>query len=230
VSVHGGGYLFGSASDYRNLTGHLAKAIGCRVLNVDYGLAPENAHPGPVNDSVRAYQWLLDQGYRPEHIAISGDSAGGALALATLLKLRDDGVALPAAAVPISPWTDLEALGASMTSNASKDPLIEEVGTKGAAQVFLGGGDVRDPYAAPLHGDYAGICPIYIQVGADETLLDDSTRVVTRAREAGVDVRLDVIPGMQHVFQIAAGIVPESDDAIARIGAYLRPRLGLTPT
>ena len=110
-TVHGGGYVLGSPETVPALTGHLANAIGCRVLNVDYRLAPENPHPGPVKDSVTAYRWLLDQGYRPEHLAIAGDSAGGGLTLATLLKLRADGLPQPAAAVPLSPWTDMEGLG-----------------------------------------------------------------------------------------------------------------------
>ena len=225
--LHGGGYVLMSAEIYKRLTGHLAKAVGCRVLSVDYGLAPENPHPGPVNDSVTAYRWLLDQGYRPEHIAISGDSAGGGLTLATVLKLAADGVPQPAAVVPLSPWTDMEGLGESMRANADRDVLIKGDQLKGMTDLFLAGGDPHDPLAAPLYGDYAGICALYIQVGGDETLLDDARRVATRAESAGVDVQLDVFPEMQHVFQMAAGNMPEADDAIARIGAYLRPRLGL---
>ena len=209
------------------MTGHLANAIGCRVLNVDYGLAPENPHPGPVKDSVTAYRWLLDQGYRPEHLAIAGDSAGGGLTLATLLKLRADGLPQPAAAVPLSPWTDMEGLGESMETYADRDVLLQADRLKGMTDMFLAGGDPRDPFAAPVHGDYRGICPLYIQVGGDEILLDDARRVETRARADGVDVQLDEFPEMQHVFQLAAGNMPEADEAVARIGAYLRPRLGL---
>jgi epsilon-lactone hydrolase len=225
--VHGGGYILMSADIYKRFTGHLAKAVGCRVLNVDYGLAPENPHPGPVNDSVKAYRWLLDQGYRPEHIAISGDSAGGGLTLATVLKLASDGLPQPAAAVPLSPWTDMEGLGESMKTNADRDVLIRGDQLKGMTDMFLAGSNPRDPLAAPLYGDYSGVCAVYIQVGGDETLLDDATRVATQAERAGVDVKLDVFPEMQHVFQMAAGNMPEADDAVARIGAYLRPRLGL---
>jgi epsilon-lactone hydrolase len=225
--LHGGGYVLGSAEVYKRFTGHLANAIGCRVLNVDYGLAPENPHPGPVNDSVTVYRWLLDQGYRPEHLAIAGDSAGGGLTLATLLKLRADGLPQPAAAVPISPWTDMEGLGESMQTNAERDVLVRAGELKGMTDLFLGGGDPRDPLAAPVHGDYSGLCALYIQVGGDETLLDDARRVETRARAHGVNVELDVFPEMQHVFQMAAGNMPEADDAVARIGTFLRARLGL---
>jgi acetyl esterase/lipase len=226
--LHGGGYVTGSADLYQRLTGHLANVIGCRVLNVDYGLAPESPHPGPVNDSVTAFRWLLDQGYRPEHLAIAGDSAGGGLTLATLLKLVADGLPQPAAAVPISPWTDMEGLGQSMRTNADRDVLISADMVKGLTDMFLAGCDPRDPLAAPLHGDYRGVCPLYIQVGGDEALLDDARRVADRARASSVEVRLDEFPEMQHVFQMAAGNMPEADDAIARIGSYLRARLGLT--
>jgi acetyl esterase/lipase len=225
--LHGGGYVLGSAVTHRRLTGHLANAIGCRVLNVDYCLAPEHPHPGPVEDSVRAYRWLLQQGFRPEHLAIAGDSAGGGLTLATVLKLRADGLPQPAAAVPISPWTDMEATGESIQSVANRDVVLRANRLKVLTDLFLAGGDPRDPLAAPVHADYTGICPLYIQVGGDEILLDDARRVEARARADGVDVRLDVFPEMQHVFQMHAGNMPEADDAIARIGAYLRPRLGL---
>jgi acetyl esterase/lipase len=225
--LHGGGYVLGSAEVYKRLTGHLAKAVGCRVLNVDYGLAPENPHPGPVNDSVKVYRWLLDQGYRPEHIAISGDSAGGGLTLTTLLKLANDGLPQPAAGVPLSPWTDMEGLGESMQTNAEVDVLLTGAELKGMTDLFLAGANPRDPLAAPLYGDYAGVCALYIQVGGDEALLDDARRVADGAAKDGVDVRIDIFPEMQHVFQMAAGNMPEADDAVDRIGAYLRPRLGL---
>jgi acetyl esterase/lipase len=225
--VHGGGYVIGAAEYYRNLTGHLAAAVGCRVLNVDYRLAPEHPHPCAVEDSTATYRWLLDQGLEPRHLAISGDSAGGGLAVATLLSIRKEGMPQPAGAVPLSPWVDLEGTGGSMTTNAALDVLVGAEGLKGMAEAFLQGCDARDPLAAPLHADLAGLCPLYIQVGGDETLLDDSTRLADKAKADGVDVRLDVFPDMQHVFQMAAGNMPEADEAIARIAAWLRPRLGL---
>ncbi len=225
--VHGGGYVIGSAAAYSRFTGHLAKSVGCRVLSVDYRLAPENPHPAAVEDSTKAYRWLLEQGYDPSHIAISGDSAGGGLTLATLLSLRDAGTPLPAAAVPISPWVDMEGTGETMATNAQRDVLVQAPMLHAMAVMFLGGGSAKDPLASPLHADYSGIPEMYIQVGGDEVLLDDSRRVTKRAQKAGVDVTLEVFPEMQHVFQIAVGGVPESDDAVAKIGAYLRPRLGL---
>ena len=174
--VHGGGYVLGSAAGYRNFTGHLARATRCRVLNVDYGLAPENPHPGPVDDSVRAYRWLLDQGYRPAHLAVAGDSAGGGLALATVLKLRDDGLPQPAGAVALSPWADMEGLGQSMRTNADKDLIVTAAGLKGMADLFLGGGDARHAHASPIYGDYEGVCPLYIQVGGHESRRRHSAR------------------------------------------------------
>jgi monoterpene epsilon-lactone hydrolase len=223
--VHGGGYVICSMRTHSKMVGHIAKAAGVKALNVDYRLAPEHPHPAAVNDSVAAYEWLLDQGYAPNNIAIAGDSAGGGLTLATLLALRDRGLPLPAAAVPLSPWVDLEATGDSMKTHADRDLLVNEVGLKAMADLFLSGGDAHDPLAAPLHGDMRGLPQLYIQVGDDESLLDDSRRFAAKRKVAGVDVRLDVFPDMQHVFLMGAGNVPEADDAVARIGAYLRERL-----
>lgn len=226
--VHGGGYVGGSPKSHERLVSHIAKATGCRALNVDYRLAPEHPHPAAVTDATNAYRWLLAQGYTPEHIAISGDSAGGGLTLATLLSIKENGLPQPAAAVPLSPWTDMEGTGESMTTNAPNDVLIQREGLTGTAAMFLGEGThPRDPLAAPLYGDYHGLAPLYIQVGGDETLLDDSTRVAEKARAAGVEVKLDVFPEMQHVFQASVGKIPEATDAVQRIGEYLKVKLGL---
>lgn len=225
--VHGGGYVIGNAKFYKGLTGHIAKAVGCRVLNVDYRLAPEHPHPAAVEDSTTAYKWLLEEGYTPEHLAISGDSAGGGLTLATLLALRDADLPQPAAAVPISPWVDMEGKGPSMEANAENDVLIQASMLLAMAGLFLQGHSAQDPLAAPLHADFTGLAPLYIQVGGYETLLDDATRVADAARGDGVEVVLEVFPEMQHVFQMGVGKVPESDDAVAKIGGFLRPRLGL---
>jgi acetyl esterase/lipase len=225
--VHGGGYMGGSPKTHERLVSHIAKATGCRALNVDYRLAPEHPHPAAVQDATAAYRWLLSQGYRPEHIAISGDSAGGGLTLATLLSIKQNGLPQPAAAVPLSPWTDMEVSGASFETNAANDLMIQRDATKSTAAMFLGEADPRDPLASPLHGDYRGIAPLYIQVGGDETLLDDSTRVAERARSAGCEVKLDVFPEMQHVFQASVGNIPEATDAVEQIGEWLKVKLGL---
>ena len=224
---HGGGYVLGSIDFHKKFTGQLAKEVGCRVLNFDYRLAPEHPHPAAVNDSTAAYHWLLAEGYEPSQMAIAGDSAGGGLAAATLLKLRDDGAPMPAAGVPISPWVDMEGLGDSLKTKADVDVIVDEEIIKELADMFLAGQDARDPLAAPLYGDYTGVSPMYIQVGEDETLLDDSTRLAAKAKADGCDVTLEVFPEMQHVFQMCAGNMPEADEALAKIGAWLRPRLGL---
>ena len=224
--LHGGGYVILSMRSHTRLVAHIASAAGCRALNVDYRLAPEHPHPAAVDDALAAYRWLLDQGVEPGNIAISGDSAGGGLTLATLLAIKDAGLPQPAAAVPMSPWVDLEGIGESMDAKAEHDLMVQRDGLKQMADMYLNGADARHPTAAPLYGDLRGLAPLYIQVGGDETLLDDSTRLASRAAHAGVEVRLDVFPEMQHVFQVMAGQVPEADDAVARIGAFLRERLG----
>ena len=224
--THGGGYVFCSAATHRRMAGHIAKAIGCRALVVDYRLAPEHAHPAPVNDALASYRWLLDQGIKPGHIALSGDSAGGGLVIATLLKARDEGLPQPAGAVPISPWADMSATGGTMQTRAAVDKCVSEAGIKQIAQLFLGG-QAADAYASPLGADLKRIAPLYIQVGDEEVLLDDSIRIAHRALDAGVEVKLEIYPEMQHIFQICAGNLPQADLAISRMAAWLKPRLGL---
>ena len=225
--VHGGGYVLGTANAYRRFTGHLANLVGCRVLNVDYRLAPENPHPAAVTDSSAVYRWLLGQGFDGSDLAISGDSAGGGLTVATLVALRDAGDPQPACAAPISPWVDMEAVGASMSLNADTDVLIQESGIKSMADLFLNGQSATDPLAAPLHADLSGLAPMYVQVGADETLLDDSTRLVDKVQAAGGEASIEIFPEMQHVFQLSVGTMPEATEATAKIGAFLRHGLGI---
>lgn len=227
--LHGGGYVAGSTASHRLLGGHLAAALGCRVFLAEYGRAPERPHPGPLDDSTAVYRGLLDAGVSPQHVAVAGDSAGGGLALATLLRIRDEGLPQPAAGFMFSPWTDLEVTGASAGANAASDRLVTAAALHELAAVFLAGGDPRDPSAAPVHGDYRGICPLHLQVGGAEILLDDSTRVAAAARRAGTEVTLDVRPRMQHVFQLRAGCFAPADHAIDRLAEWLRPRLGLAP-
>jgi acetyl esterase/lipase len=224
--VHGGGYVIGSMGTHTRLVAHLATAAGCRALNVDYRLAPEHPHPAAVTDAATAYRWLLDQGTEAANIVIGGDSAGGGLTVATALKLRGEGVPQPAGLLPLSPWIDLEGTGASMEGNAEADLLVDRDGLKMMTDMFLAGHDAHDPLAAPLHADLTGLAAMYIQVGADETLLDDSTRLAANAATAGLDVRLDCFPEMQHVFQMSAGNTPEADDAVARAGSWMNARMG----
>jgi acetyl esterase/lipase len=227
VCMHGGGYVSGSVFTHRKLFAHLAKAVGARALIIDYRLRPEGVHPIPVDDVVAAYRWVLDQGVTPDHIAFAGDSAGGGLAITAQLRARDQGLPLPAAAMPISPWFDMEVTGETMLTNDGKDALFNKAWVKDLADGYLAGADPRDPLATPLYADLTGLGPIYIQVGDQELLVDDSRRVATQAEKAGVDVRLDVFPNQQHTFQMMAGRAPEADDAIRRLAQWVRPKLGL---
>ena len=229
LCTHGGGYVVGSMYSHRKMFAHLAKAVGCRALIVHFRRAPENLMPGPVEDTALAYEWLLDQGIKPGHIAFAGDSAGGSLAVSGILRAREKGLPLPAASLPMSPFVDPEAKGGSYDTNGSKDALVTSRHIIwDMAKTSLGeGGNARHPLVNPSLADLRGFPPMHIQVGGDESLLDDSIALADRARADGVDVTLEIVPGMQHVFQFLAGRVPEADDAIARMATWVRPKLGL---
>jgi acetyl esterase/lipase len=220
--VHGGGYVMGSAGSHRDMTGRLSQAAGARVLSLNYRLAPEHPFPAPVDDSVAAYRWLLGQGIQASNIAIAGDSAGGGLALAALIAIRDAGEPMPAAGIGISPWVDMEGTGESMTTRAAVDPVVQKEGLLDMAKLYLGGADPKDPLAAPLHANLAGLPPLLIQVGDAETLLDDSTRITERARKADVDVTLKIWDEMPHVWHLFAPILPEGQQAIEEIGTFFK--------
>jgi monoterpene epsilon-lactone hydrolase len=228
LCMHGGGYIGGSIYSHRKMFAQLAKAAGTRALIFDYRLAPQHTHPAQVDDAVAVYRWLLEQGIGPGHIAFTGDSAGGGLCISTQLRARQQGLPGPAAAMPLSPWVDMTVAGPSYQTNRDRDPFFFAESVRQFAGIFLGaGGDPRDPLASPLFADLSGLAPVYIQVGGDETLLDDARQLAGQARQAGVEVRLDVFPGMLHSFQMAAGRAPEADDALARMAGWVRPRLGL---
>lgn len=221
VYFHGGGYVIGSLDSHRAHVARLSAATDARVLNVDYRLAPEHPFPAAIDDAVAAYRWVLASGVRPEAIALAGDSAGGGLTLATLLALRDAGDPLPAAAVPISPWADLELTGESISSRAERDLMCSEAGLKEMAAWYTAGHDVRHPYVSPIHGDPSGLPPLLIHVGDAEILLDDAVRFADAATGAGVDVTLEVWDDMPHVWHVFAGLLPEADQAVARVGSWL---------
>lgn len=223
--VHGGGYHMGSLGTHRVMASRLSAEARARVLNVDYRLAPEHPFPAAVDDSLTAYRWLLGQGVTADRVAIAGDSAGGGLTLAIVLALKDAGDPLPAAAVPISPWTDLEGTGDSMSTRADVDLMVHPDALKQGAEWYGAGQDLRQPYLSPLHGDYAGLPPLLIQVGDAEVLLDDAVRVAARAKAAGVDVTLEVWDEMPHVWHSFTGMLPEADQAIARIGEWVRAQI-----
>lgn len=224
--LHGGGYAMGSVRSHWDLIARLSAAAGCRALGLDYRLAPEHPFPAAVEDATTAYRWLLDQGIEPSSIALAGDSSGGGLAMATLVALRDAGNPLPAAAALLSPWVDLEARGESFESRRHVDPMVRRRLILRQAQTYLAGrASVRDPLAAPIHADLAGLPPLLIQVGDRETLLDDSRSLAERARAVGVDVTLEVWDGMIHVFQLFAGELEEGRRAIEGIGAFVRKHM-----
>ena len=227
LCMHGGGFVGGSIYTHRKLFGHLAKMAGTRALIFDYRLAPEFTHPAPVDDATAVYRWLLDQGTDPAHIAFTGDSSGGGLVITTQLRARQQGLPLPAAAMPISPWVDMELSGKSYESNRETEAFFYQEVVQGLADLFLGPASPRDPLANPLYADLTGLAPTYIQAGGDETLVDDARQLDEHARQAGLEVWLDIFEGQQHTFQMAAGRAPEADDAVRRLAAWVRPRLGL---
>lgn len=223
--LHGGGYVIGSIATHRSLVGQIARDAGVRGLAIDYRLAPEHPFPAAVDDATAAYRWLLAQGIAPERIAIGGDSAGGGLTFATLLALRDAGTPLPACAFALSPWVDLEGSGESMTTKAAVDPMVQREGLLQMAALYLDGADAKTPLASPLHAELSGLPPMLVQVGTAETLLDDATRIVERARAAGVTIELEAFEDLVHVFQAFAPVVPESVEAVRKIAAFVKRQL-----
>jgi len=228
MCFHGGGFVSGSVYTHRKMFGHLAKAAGVRALLVSYHLLPEGVFPGPADEVTNAYRWLLGQGTSADRIAFAGDSVGGWLAVTVQLRAREQGLPLPAAALLMSPCVDMEATGESYEANRDFDPFFKREVVVGVIRNFLGGNtDGRDPRANPLYADLSGLGPLYIQAGGHETLADDARLLAQHARTAGVDVQLDIFPGMLHTFQMAAGRAPEADDAISKMAIWARPRLGL---
>jgi len=224
--LHGGGYTTGSVNTHRELISRLSRAAGARVLAIDYRLGPEHPFPAAVEDATTAYRWLLGNGVEPTRIIIAGDSAGGGLTVATLVALRDAGGPLPAAGVCLSPWVDLEGIGESMTTKAEADPMVQRGHLLAMAKAYLGGANPRTPLAAPLYADLTGLPPLLIQVGTAETLLDDSTRLAERARSAGVGVVLEPWEDMIHVWHFFASMLPEGQQALDRVGEFIRERVG----
>lgn len=222
--LHGGGYVIGSIATHRTLGYNLSQAAGAQVLMVDYRLAPEHRFPAAVDDAVAVWRWLLRQGAKPARAAIAGDSAGGGLALATLLRLREEGDPSPACGYCLSPWTDLAITGESIKTNAASDPSVREDVIRWMADLYLNGADPRTAQASPLYANLKGLPPLLVQVGSIEILLDDSGRLAERARAAGVEVEYEIWPGMPHVWQLYAPMLSEGRDALAKAGAFIRRR------
>lgn len=223
--THGGSFNSGSIVSHRPLAGNVALACKARALLIDYRLAPEHPFPAAVEDTVAAYEWLLGQGVAPDQLVVVGDSAGGTLTLALLIHLREQGRPLPAAAVCLSPAPDLSFSSESWTFNAKADVMLDARKERQAIEIYLRGADARAPLASPYYADLGGLPPLLIQIGGKEMLLSDAERFAAKARAAGVDVTLEVWPGMQHEWQFAANLMPEGRRAIARVGEFVEARL-----
>src|SRR5689334_22284798 len=219
---HGGGYVIGSLDSHRHLAAEVGRVAGTRTLAIGYRLAPEHPFPAPVEDAVASYRYLLDSGIQPKRIVLAGDSAGGGLVVAAMLAIREAGLALPAGGWCISPWVDMEAKGASFIDRAEADPTVQKATIEMMAQWYLGGANPRHPHAAPLYGDLRGLPPLLIQVGAVETLLDDSIALARKAAISDVMVNLQVWPEMIHVWHLFFPMLAAGRCAIASGGDFVR--------
>jgi acetyl esterase/lipase len=219
--LHGGGYSVGSIDSHRELVSRICVASGMRALVIDYRLAPEHRFPAQLDDALAAYRFLLASGVDASRVVIAGESAGGGLTLSTLLAIRDAKLPMPAAAVVISPWVDLEATGESMITNARYDYIDRKV-LRIYAKRFVRDDQLRDPLAAPIHADLRGLPPLLVQAGGAETLLDDARRITARARDAGVDVTLEIEPDMIHVWHMFAPFEARGQQAIERAAAFMK--------
>jgi monoterpene epsilon-lactone hydrolase len=224
--IHGGGYYRGSAAGSRATAAYISAATEARVFSTDYRLAPEHPFPAAIDDVLTAYQWVLSQGVDPKRTVVGGVSAGGGLTLALLLKLKDIGGTLPAAAVPISAWTDMKQTGETLVSKADVDPTISKAYLDRMSESYLNGADPGTPLASPLYGDLSGLPPLLVQVGTAETLMDDSRVFAERATSAGVDVTYEPWEDMIHGWHGSPHILPEAREAIVSIGDYFKRVVG----
>jgi epsilon-lactone hydrolase len=223
---HGGGYRLGSAASYRAYGSHLARACSARVVLVDYRLAPEHHFPAAVDDALASYQWLLGDErspgpVAPDRVVVGGDSAGGGLAAALGLRVRDEGLPLPAGVVCLSPWADLTNTAGSYARCAPTDALFSKASADEAASLYLDGADPAHRLASPRLGDWLGMPPLFIQASECEVLTDDATGLASRARRAGVAVELHLYRDMPHVWQVHYPIFPEAVQAVDELGAFI---------
>jgi acetyl esterase/lipase len=225
---HGGGYVFGDPDSHRDIAWRLGKESGSKVLVVDYRLAPEHRFPAAVDDAAASYRWLLQQGFAPDRIAVAGDSAGGGLAVALMVTLKNFGIDLPKVAVLMSPWVDLAMTGTSMVDNAKSDVMLSPEAISIFASYYLGDTNPKAPLASPVFADLSGLPPTLVLVGSKEVLLSDSETLVEKINTAGGDARLSVWPKMPHVFPILASVIPEGKKAVLDMADFLRIHLGTT--
>jgi acetyl esterase/lipase len=225
---HGGVYVIGSATTSVPLVSDLARRTGAKAVSLDYRLAPEHPYPAAVEDAQAAYRGLLEQGIDPGQIALAGDSAGGGLAVATLLALRDAGTPLPSCAFLMSPYADLTLSGETILEKQAVDPILTPVGLRLRVFDYVAGADASDPHISPAFGDLTGLPPLLIQVGSHEVLLSDALRLAARAAIADVPITLEVTPGVPHVFQGYAVMLDEGGAALDRASAFLKTQFTLT--
>lgn len=225
VYLHGGGYVFGGPDSHRDVAWRIAEQSGCRLLLVDYRLAPEHQFPAAIEDASGCYQNLLDKGYQPNNIAFAGDSAGGGLVAATFLKLKELKLPQPKCAVLMSPWLDLAVSGDSITVNEQADPMLTPKTVQTMSTLYLGDVDARTPMASPVFSDTSALAPMLIHVGSTEILLSDAVRFSEAIEKTGGDVCLKIWPKMPHVFQVFAAYIPEAKHSIAEIGDFITSHL-----
>lgn len=225
---HGGGYVSCSPRSHRPISATLAQLIGCRVFSLDYRLAPEHPCPAAADDAFEAFCWLVKSGIKPEKIALAGDSAGGGLVMATLVRLRDQAMPLPACAAGISPWVDLSG-GYTPTNQKSCAMFFPEDGMA-FARIYLDGTSGRSSSASPLLADLSGLPPLLIQAADSELLYDDAVRLHEKAIASGVESRLHIYPGLPHVWQMFAGVVPEADQSLEEIAEFVSQKFIAAPT
>jgi epsilon-lactone hydrolase len=223
---HGGGYVAGSARTGTHLAAELARRAGGRALSVGYRLAPEHPHPAAVEDGLAAYAGLLESGVSPARVLVAGDSAGGGLAVATLLAARDRGLPQPAAVAVFSPWADISRSGASMRTKDGADPLFSYDIMGWYASRYMPAGDRSAPLASPVYATLAGLPPLLVQAGSHEVLLDDAVRLAANAGRDDVDVTLQVAHEGTHVYQLYFGALDEADEAIEEVARFFKRHLG----
>ncbi|MEO9969161.1 MAG: alpha/beta hydrolase [Hyphomonadaceae bacterium] len=222
---HGGGYVIGSPISHRGMVSHIAKAMRATAYSMDYRMAPEDRFPAAVDDGLTSYKALLEGGVDPQKLVISGDSAGGGLTMATALSIRDAGLAMPAALVPISPWVNLANNGPTYKVKAETDPMVTKESIDAMAAEYLNGEDASNPLASPMGADLAGLPPMLIQVGSEEVLLSDSTMLAARAGAAKVPVTLEIWPDMVHVFHFFYPMLSDARTAIAHMATWVDEKL-----
>lgn len=225
--LHGGAYLACSPETHRPFTAELARQTKARVFALDYRLAPEHRFPAPVEDATAAYRWLREQGVEANKIVIGGDSAGGGLAIATLVALRDAGEPLPALAFCFSPWTDLAATGPSYVTNDRRDPMFYGDVSQHVAAVYLNGASPTHPLASPLYADLTGLPPLHAFVSNTEVLFDDAVSLVAKAEQCGVQARLHIADRQPHVWPIFVGLIPEAPQTIREVVALIEQHVRL---